>query len=65
MKIKLLLLSILLINTLSFSQNSVNRIEFDLKNDYENHIALPLKENGVLIQSTATKPSKGWLILTM
>lgn len=61
MKIKLLLLSILLINTLSFSQNSVNRIEFDLKNDYENHIALPLKENGVLIQSTATKPSKGQL----
>ena len=61
MKIKLLLLSTLLINTLSFSQNSNNRIEFDLNNDYEKHIALPLKENGVLIQSTATKPSKGQL----
>lgn len=60
MNFKLLLLGTLVLNSaISFAQNGTDRLEFDLKEDYENQKVFSLQEKGLLIQSTGTKASKG------
>lgn len=62
MNFKLLLLGTVVLNSaISFAQNGTDRLEFDLKEDYENQKVFSLQEKGLLIQSTATKASKGQL----
>lgn len=57
----LLLGTIVLSSVISFAQSGTDRLEFDLKEDYENQKVFSLQEKGLLIQSTATKASKGQL----
>src|SRR5690554_1620032 len=60
MKIKILLLGTYLFGTSSFfAQNTTERLEFDVRGDYVKHVAFPLNDHGMLLQSTAAKGSKG------
>lgn len=62
MKLKTLLVHFLFVNaTLSFGQTGIDRLEFDLKGDYENQKVFPLNKKGMLIQSTASQAKKGQL----
>lgn len=60
MKIKLLLLvTFSLWMAGSFSQTPEQRIEIDLKDDYQNEMVYPLGEKGFLLQSFEIKAEKG------
>src|SRR5690606_34549125 len=62
MKFRTLLVHILMVSaSLTFAQTGIDRIEFDLKGDYENQKVFPLNKNGMLIQSTASQSKKGEL----
>jgi len=62
MNFKILLLGTIFLNTYtSFAQTGTDRLELDLKDDFENQKVLALQEKGLLIQSTATKATKGQL----
>jgi hypothetical protein len=42
-----------------YAQNTSNRLEFDLKGNFENENAFPLGKQGLLIQSFGTDSKKG------
>ncbi len=58
-KIHYCLLLLLLVNISSFSQKNSNRIEFELKDNYENELTFPMGANGIIQEATASNSNDG------